>query len=265
LAAGKHVLLQKPMAPTLDEADALVRTARGANLLLGVLYLRRFQPRYHLVKRLLDAGVIGRVTAIREHTGHGGGLRLRPDSWRRSAALAGAWGLLSIHTVDFFRWLIGPAKRVAAIGRTVLSPMAGDDNFSASIEYESGVIATLEACYNMVPAQDLLEVYGDEGTLSLSGDTCRVYSQHRDSLSWSSVLPTLIPESESNGWWRFDLTSPSLAGLSPFPSYFHHWVDCLRRGTDPVTPGEEGIASLEIILAGYHSVAEGHSVTLKRQ
>lgn len=266
--AGKHVLVQKPMALTVAEATSMIEAARRGGVQLGVIYMRRFHARYQLVKRLLDAGLVGRVTAIRERTGHNGGLRLPEESWRRSfATIAGAWSLLGIHSADLFRWYGGPVRRIAAIGKTLVSPMEGDDNFSAVLEFSSGVVGTLESCYNMIPGDNILEVYGDRGTISLSTNAgvCRCQAVAADHFPWAEHLGGLYPTKGAGGWWEFDAVRIEEARLSPFPNYFRHWVDCLRYDRTPVTTGEEGRASLEIILAGYESSAESRFVELTCQ
>ena len=267
-AAGKHVLVQKPMARSIDEASRMIAAARAAGVKLAVFYMGRFDPAHALVQRLMDSGAIGRVTALRERTGHAGGLRLPEQSWRRSFEnVAGSWSLLSTHTADRFRMLAGPGRTVCALGKTLVSPMTGDDNFSATLEFASGALGTMESCYHMIPADDLLEVYGDRGSIrtSRAARSYRLQSLDGDSFPWAEHLNGLIPTRGEDGWWRFDLEAVRAARLRPFPNYFAHWVDCLQHDRQPVSPGEEGRASLEIILAGYRSSAERRFVDLEWQ
>ncbi|HEX2035811.1 MAG TPA: Gfo/Idh/MocA family oxidoreductase [Chloroflexota bacterium] len=267
-AAGKHVLVQKPMARSIEEANQMIAAARTAGVKLGVIYMGRFSPGHALVQRLMEAGAIGRVTALREKTGHSGGLRLPQESWRRSFDnVAGSWSLLSAHTADRFRMLAGPGTSICAMGKTLVSPMTGDDNFSATLEFASGSLGTMEACYHMIPADNILEVYGDRGTIhtSSSSRTYRVQTLDGDPAPWAEHLNGLVPTRRDDGWWYFDLEQVRAAQLRQFPNYFAHWVDCLQHSRDPVTPGEEGRASLEIILAGYRSSAERRFVDLEWQ
>jgi predicted dehydrogenase len=266
--AGKHVLLQKPMARTIEEANQMIDAARSAGVKLGVIYMGRFSPGYALVQRLMEAGAIGRVTALRERTGHSGGLRLPEQSWRRTFDnVAGSWSLLSAHTADRFRMLAGPGKAICAIGKTLVSPMSGDDNFSATLEFASGSLGTMESCYHMIPSDNLLEVYGDRGTIQTSSNarTYRVSSPDGDTFPWGEHLNGLQPVRREDGWWYFDYHAVREARLRPFADYFAHWVDCLQHDREPVTPGEEGRASLEIILAGYQSSAQRRFVDLEWQ
>lgn len=266
--AGKHVLIQKPMARSIEEANQMIEAAKNAGVTLGVIYMRRFQPGFGLIKRLIDGGVIGRVTALRERTGHNGGLRLPETSWRRSFDnVAGSWSLLSVHTADTFRWLGGPVARIGAIGKTLVIPMTGDDNFSAVIEFQSGAIGTMKSCYHMIPANDLFEAYGEKGTILASSHegTYRVQALGADEFPWAEHLNGLVPTKDEQGWWTFNQEQLGPAKLRPFPNYFGHWVDVLQKGESPIGTGEEGRASLEIILAGYQSSAERRFVDLEWQ
>jgi predicted dehydrogenase len=163
--------------------------------------------------------------------------------------------------------LAGPASSICAIGRTLVSPMTGDDNFSATLEFASGSLGTMESCYHMIPADDILEVYGDRGTINAAGTsrTYRVQSLDADGFPWAERLDGLTPVRGDDGWWTFDFERVRAARLRPFSSYFAHWVDCVQHDRVPVTTGEEGRASLEIILAGYRSSAERRFVDLEWQ
>ena len=153
------------------------------------------------------------------------------------------------------------------MGKTLVSPMTGDDNFSATLEFASGALGTMESCYHMIPADDLLEVYGDRGSIrtSRAPRDVRVQSLDGDDFPWAERLAGLAPTRSEDGWWHFDPEQVRSARLRPFPDYFAHWVDCLQHDRDPVTTGEEGRASLEIILAGYRSSAERRFVDLEWQ
>jgi predicted dehydrogenase len=163
--------------------------------------------------------------------------------------------------------LAGAGKSICAVGKTLVVPMTGDDNFSATLEFASGSLGTMEACYHMIPSDNITEVYGDRGTIATSSNarTHRVQSLDGDSFPWAEHLNGLVPEKRDDGWWYFDIEQVRTAKLRPFSSYFAHWVDCIQNDREPVTPGEEGRASLEIILAGYESSAERKFVDLKWQ
>jgi predicted dehydrogenase len=269
LQAGKHVLCQKPMASIIADAQAMIAAAEESGKLLGVLYMNRFSPLALNIKRILDLGLLGAPTAIRARTAHAGGQSpsVAPGAWRHSfqQGFAGSFSLLATHYADLFRWFFGPVTRIAAIGKTLICDMEGDDNFAAVVEFANGRIGTLETCYHEHPGGNRVEVYGDGGTAIIEGD-------ERSLRLYSCLGPNASPEASAyltslGGEWEqwVEVPTEALPALSPFANYGAHWLHCLRTGQPPVTGGREGLASLEIIVAGYQSAASGQFVTLGHQ
>lgn len=263
IRAGCHVLCQKPIATTIEDATTMIEAAQQAGVMLGVIYMQRFMKAYLTAKYLIDRGTIGRVTFLRARMGHAGGLSasVAPDRWRHSFAnLAGSFSLLAVHHADLMRWYNGPVKQVAAIGKTLVCPMEGDDNMACVLEFESGAVGVLESCYNERPGSNVVEVYGDLGTIICQTDgTVRYFS--------TSEVETRLPMGDVGAdgvQWQV-LSPEQQPTVSEFDSYHAHWVHCLRTGQPPITPGEEGRASLEIVTAAYESSASRQFVTLQYQ
>lgn len=263
MRAGKHVLCQKPVATTLEDATCMVDTARETGVTLGVIYMQRFTQCYLTAKHLIDQGILGRITFARARMGHAGGLSasVSPERWRHSFAnLAGSFSLLAVHHCDLMRWYMGPVKQVAAIGKTLVCPMEGDDNMACILEFESGAVGVLESCYNERPGSNIVEVYGDRGTVICQTDgTVRYHTTTGEETS----LPIGGVGADGAGW--VDLAPDAQPKVSDFDSYHAHWVHCLRTGEKPVTTGEEGRASLELVIAAYQSSATRQFQTLQYQ
>lgn len=261
--SGKNVLSQKPIAASLEDATAMITAARKAGVLLGVIYMQRFTRPYLTAKYLIDQGMIGRVTFTRARMGHAGGLSasVAPGKWRHSFAnLSGSFSLLAVHHCDLMRWFNGPVKQVAAIGKTLVCPMEGDDNMACLLEFESGAVGVLESCYNERPGSNVVEVYGERGTILCQTDgTVRYFA----TAEVESVLPIGGVGVDGTGW--VTLAPDAQPQVTPFNSYHEHWVHCLRTGEEPVTNGEEGRASLEIVLAAYQSAERREFINLRYQ
>jgi len=125
LRAGKHVLIEKPIALSVADADAVIAEARSRGLVAAVVSQRRFEPAVRALKAAVDAGRLGRVILV-----IGEGLYFRPQSYYDSAAWRGTVGLdggvlmnQAIHTLDLMRWVGGPAVsvagQVATLGHTM--------------------------------------------------------------------------------------------------------------------------------------------------
>ena len=260
--AGKNVLCQKPMANSIDEATTMVNVARENNVKLGIIYMFRFRNEYLHLKRYLTNGQLGQLTTIRGRMAHAGGFGIKPEDWRYSFQKGGgSFCLLGVHHVDLFRWLNGPVKRVCAISKTLKCNMQGDDTMAAIMEFEDGVIGVIDTGYTVsAPGNTIVEVYGDKGAV-LINQSDRSFQLYIEKNIEKKISYT--EQMEENHWQKKNIDK--LKKLSNFDNYIEHWIDCIINDKEPVTPGEEGMASLEIVLAAYESAVTGKWVELKHQ
>ena len=145
--AGKHVLCEKPLGLTAAESHELWQEAErgGVVHLCGFNY--RFVPAVRLARELLEAGELGDVVHFRARYLQSWGWDADPSLWRfdRTEAGTGALGDLGTHVIDLARHLVGEIASVSASVRTVIPGREVDDHFVAAIEFENGVLGTLEA------------------------------------------------------------------------------------------------------------------------
>jgi 1,5-anhydro-D-fructose reductase (1,5-anhydro-D-mannitol-forming) len=165
LDAGKHVLLEKPLAMTADEGWELVEKAREAGRVLATGYQARYVPGHLAMHRLIAEGAIGEVAAARTYYGiHRPG---PPPEWRQNRDTA-HWGALAdvgTHHIDLIRMLLGEIAEVTAFhGRQM--GFETDDVVAAAIRLESGALATLTCSTNVWTQHTRVEVHGTEGALT---------------------------------------------------------------------------------------------------
>ena len=209
-AAGKHILCEKPMAPSVEEADAMLAAAHSAGVKFMVGHSRRFTPRYQAVRAAIDRGEIGQVRLAREN-------ERRPRAMYRGLSLAtGAWApdgertwmtsaqyslgaamLNAIHEVDLLRWYVGDeAASVYAESRTGNAQSEVPDFISIQIRFRSGALAASEVVTNLphdYPLYHQLEVYGTEGMIRAMDPEMRTYSETtedgtREPLNFDALL-----------------------------------------------------------------------------
>jgi predicted dehydrogenase len=146
LEAGKHVLVEKPMATSLAEADAMVAAARRSGAFLMVAHCWRFHPDVRALRRRVEAGELGRIVKTRSYGGHAG---WGPSGWFTDPALAGGGALvdMGVHAIDTTRYLLGdpqPVRVCAAVGtRYGASPV--DDDAVLLLGWDNGVTSVVEA------------------------------------------------------------------------------------------------------------------------
>lgn len=244
LAAGKHVLVEKPLELTVARGEELVAAARASGKVFGVVLQHRFRPASLRLKQALAGGELGRVEAALLQVPW-----WRPQSYydepgRGTMARDGGGVLLTqaIHSFDLFRSLVGVSKVVAAQVRTTgLHRMETEDYVGALLETGNGAPATLVATTAAHPGHpERIEIIGSEGHAALVGG--------RLQLSFLDG-PSEVVEAEGN--------TGSGANIMDFPHDAHRaviadFLDAVETGRDPVVTGEEALTSqrwIDAILA----------------
>lgn len=241
LAAGKHVLVEKPLELTAARGRELVAAARQAGKVLGVVLQHRFRPASQRLKAALDAGELGEVEAALLQVPW-----WRPQSYydepgRGTLARDGGGVLLTqaIHSLDLFRSLVGVSRVVAAQIRTTgLHRMETEDYVGALLETANGAPATLVTTTAAYPGHpERIEIIGRQGHAALVGG--------RLELSFLDGRRETVEAEGSTG---------SGANIMDFPHDAHRaviadFLDAIESEGEPVVTGEEALASQRLIDA----------------
>ncbi len=252
-ARGKHVLCDKPIALTLEEADEILRLSREARVKLMVPFNPRFQLPLIKVKKALDGGEIGDLVSIfaikygklpTKIPGPG------EFDWFLDPDQAGGGGFLDIgiHAVDAMRWLAGSeARRVYAhIGAVLHQDLAVDDLGLVTIEFENGVVSALSAGWANPDGYPTwldvrFEILTTEGAFLID-------SPYHDYWCYDST------RAEKQYWWRRDVD-----GL------VNEFMEAILEDREPAITGEDARAALVIALAAYESSASGKVIALEHR
>ncbi len=260
--AGKHVLVEKPLAATLAEADEMIAAAAQAGVTLMVAENVRFNAVYLKAKELLDAGAIGEPALIqvtRQAYLRRSFLEERP--WFLDARRAAGGIMMSggVHDFETMRLLLGEIESVHALrARQRFVEMEGDDTSVALVRFHSGAVGTLVESFLMKslvtaagPEVHTLRVDGTLGSLSVtqgkaSVDTIRLFSEDEAYRVGGApaAQQVLVPASDS------------------FAAEIAHFLDCVRTGREPLTSGRAQRRPLEAVLAAYRSMETGLPVRL---
>ena len=167
MAAGKHVLIEKPLAMTSADGRRVIAAAANRGLTLSVVFQRRFEETFSAIAAAVAAGALGRMLLVEASCPY-----FRPQSYYDTAAWRGTnaddGGALmnqGIHLVDLMLWLGGRARRVSAQMATQLHQIEAEDLAVAVVNLENGALATLLASTNLAPGfPHALNLYGDQGS-----------------------------------------------------------------------------------------------------
>jgi len=235
LDRGKHVLVEKPIARTLEEADRMIGAAFGAGLGLMVAENFRFMPAFRHVKAVLGGDRIGR---LRELHLVSRGFRL-PSGWRGDAEATGGGALIDggIHYVHNLRWWGGPVRRVFALRPPqTLTAMTAEDAVSLLAELPDGVVGYLSNSLAApgLPRFQWSTVTGTEGT-------CFADNRGR------------IVAVRGRGGWKARLFARDTRGHAALLRAFR---ETMKTGNASEMDGASGRADLAVVLAAYRSIAE---------
>ena len=236
--AGKHVIVEKPIAITLAEADSMVAAAKKAGAILMVALNQRYDPAHERIKWMIDEGKLGKLLCIR--IDHNQNVSLPEGHWIRSRDRLGGGVLIGsgIHRVDLLRWFGGDVTQIANFQVKQPERMEGEVAVVMSALFESGCIGEVAAIWAVrkAPWYEGVWVYGTEGS---------VY--RINGLFWDGP----------DGYVKLDVPE-----ADSFTEELRHFGQCILNGDTPLTNGAEARRSLEVVLAAYRSAETGNVIQL---
>jgi len=256
--AGKHILLEKPIATTLNDADKIISASRKAGVKLMIAENVRFVPAHRFAKNLLDDGVIGKVFLTRSHQGGSELERMMdPKSWKGTPDRCGGGVLIDsgVHRIELFRWLLGEVENVYAWTSKQVVKLEGkcEDNVLVMLRFKNGALGQLDSSWTVVsPWNETMDLYGTDGTILID-------------LSWTRPLAfySRKAKSRNDAWLRPSIEhSPTDWWVNSIKRETQSFVDCILEDKEPEVKGEDGKATLEIALAAYKSARTGKVVKL---
>jgi predicted dehydrogenase len=257
-AAGKHVVCEKPLCRTMEEADEMIDACRRAGVKLMYAEELCFAPKYVRAKQLIDAGAIGDVYLVKQAEKHNG-----PHSawfWDVSRSGGGVTLDMGCHAFQFFRWILDNRRAVAVTAQmgTYMhkGKTKGDDDAIIIVEFEGGARGIAEESWAKLGGMDdKAEFYGSQGVIFadlLRGNALSTYSE--------TGYDYAVEKASTTVGWTF--TSFEEMWNYGFPQEMEHFVDCVQNDRQPLVTGEDGRVVMEIIFAAYESAGKGRRVTL---
>ena len=247
--AGKHIMVEKPIATTLEDARKMIEAAESNGVLLSVCFISRYRVDAAKAKELVEKGAIGEVIGLTiyvmsdkpETYWHGGYTgRVRTD-WRTKKAESGGGILImnAVHNIDLLRFITGlKPVRVYAEYDTFATPVEVEDWISVVVRYENGAIGSIDAS-SCARGRGISgdRIYGKEGQIVL-GNPLRVFTR----LEVEGLKP--------GEWSEIKLEQPK----DPRTLYVEGFAEAVLSGAEkPPVTGEDGLEALKLILAAYKS------------
>jgi predicted dehydrogenase len=255
MLAGKDVLVEKPIAITLADADRMIETSRQSGRTLGVVLQNRYNHPMQALRQAIDAGKLGHL-----HLGCACVRWYRPqsyyeDGWHGTWAMdGGALMNQSIHHIDALQWFMGSVQSVHAYTATRAHQMEAEDVGVAIVRFANGALATIEGSTLTWPQnlEGSVAIFGERGSVKIGGTAL-------NRIELWKVAGELEQEAELLTSQRVD--PPSVYGYSHRETV-RDFAHALQTGTEAETPGPEARKSLALVLALYESAATGREVAL---
>ncbi|GBF34277.1 myo-inositol 2-dehydrogenase [Desulfocucumis palustris] len=256
LAAGKHVLCEKPLALTLDDALAIHQAAEKAGVVFQVAFMRRFDEAFVTAKEKIKAGTIGRPVFVRS-TGRDPGLPPVPG-WGSDPDACGDISFeLCSHDYDSIQWLLDSDiksvfARAGILSSVEVAKSCGgkmiNDTLVVTAEFENGALGSIDGLLNIKYGYDArVEVVGDEGIIMIGN------VRHLDVITGKADKHMTYP------------AAPSFTDrfVHAYVTEARHFVDCILEGRKPVVGSLEGLKAVQVALAVNDSIKKGSVAQVK--
>lgn len=256
--AGKHVICEKPLCITLEEADAMIDACAKAGVLLLYAEELFFAPKYVKAKQMADEGAFGRIHLVKQGEKHSG-----PHAdwfWDVNQSGGGALMDLGCHGIAFCWWFLGKPKVKSVYAHLSTQVHAnrtqGDDEAITILDFDGGAIAVIENSWNRPGGMDdSIEVFGEHGQTyadMLMGNALPTYSEVGFGYAVEKAASTkgwTYPVFEEH--WNYG-----------FPQELRHFARCVRGEEAPISDGETGRVVQEVLYAAYASAGLGTKIEM---
>lgn len=274
---GKHVLLQKPVAPTVAEAEAIAEAAARSGKLSGLYMSYLDYPLLHDFKEMIAAGWFGSVGHFYARLMHRGGREWSAQAlkgertWRDSTAQTGGgcFVQLAVHYIHLLEWMSNERiVRVSASTRNLHCPgIEGEDLAASILEFESGALATLEMGWSFFGEQ--LSVDGTEGSAVYLNNhflllESKAHSFQGCVVNYTASEAVTLPWAQKGMEQITEVTPPAMGDYTNPLNQHRAFLEAVRDGAAPYVSIASGVDDLRVVAAVYESARTGRAVTVDR-
>jgi predicted dehydrogenase len=270
LAAGKHVLVEKPMACTVVDGQRMVDQAERAGRTLMVAQCQRYEPAYQAVKRAIDSGELGHIRLARVEAMQSAAVFNAPGHWMLDGQRAGGGIVINVavHKLDLLRWYLGEPAWVRATCRPAPAPFinGAEDLALAMIGFTNGAIADLFATWSAFRLRysENLQLFGTRGAVhGIPPVEAQIGAPLIASAERCAGGPTTGFASMFGGFTPADPAAPNPPSDLSFTHQLAHFASACETGTAPLTSGRDNLGTLRLVEAIYTSGrADGERIAL---
>jgi len=254
---GKHIVVEKPMALRLQDADAMIEACDSAGVKLFVVKQNRFNVPVVKLREAISQNRFGKLVL--------GTVRVRwcrPQTYYDQAPWRGTWALdggvltnQASHHIDMLEWMLGEVDSVFAMSTTALANIEAEDTAVVTLKFKNGALGVIEATTAVRP-KDLegsISILGEGGSVEIGGFAV-------NKMKVWNFIETMPGDDEVME--KYSVNPPNVYGFG-HQAYYEHVVDCIKNNSKHLVDGLTGRKSLELINAIYESIETGKEVSLR--
>jgi UDP-N-acetyl-2-amino-2-deoxyglucuronate dehydrogenase len=253
--AKKHVIVEKPIALTLEDADSIINACKENNVKLAVVHPNRFRPVVQELKKLMDEGRFGKLSHANATVRWNRNQAYYDQApWRGTKALDG--GVLmnqAIHNLDLLIWLMGDVEEVYSMSATRLRNIEAEDVSTGVVRFKNGALGVVEAATTIYPKnlEESLSIFGETGTAIIGGTTATQFNH---------LAIESLNDEETNAIIEKVKANP--LGKPGHQCIIEDMIQAIQEDREPIVNGEEGKRALQLVLAFYESAEKKQRVII---
>lgn len=258
IAAGCNVIIEKPIALSISDADAIIEAGHEAGVIVCTNHQNRFNKSVQYIRKALEMGRFGKLSHGAAHIRWNRGKEYYDQApWRGTWAQDGGCLMNQcIHNIDLLRWMMGnDVEEVMAYTDQIQHPyLEAEDIGIALVKFSNGSYGLIEGTTNVYPKnlEETLYIFGQNGTAKAAGTSDNIIEE------WSFADKIDDPEAVKD---TYSENPPNVYGFGHTPLYADV-IDAIKTKRQPYVTGEDGKRALEMVLAIYKSAAEHRPVKL---
>jgi len=245
-AAKKHIVLEKPIAMTIDETDRIINAAKSNNVKLTIVHPNRYRTAVQETKKLLDQDLLGKVSHANCLVNWNRGQEYYDQApWRGTKTHDG--GVLmnqAIHNLDLLLWFMGKPKDIFSMEATRLRDIDAEDVSTGVIRFESGALANVQASTTVYPKnfEESITIFGEKGTIKIGGQNALFFEKLEVADLNDSAINEIINKVKNDPW-----------GTPGHQRIIEDMIYSIENNLEPSVTGEDGKNALKLVLAFYES------------
>jgi predicted dehydrogenase len=256
--ARKHVIVEKPIALSIEDTDAIIKACEDNQVKLSVVHPNRFRPAMIELRKLMDEQKLGKLSHANATVRWNRNDEYYAQApWRGTKSLDG--GVLmnqAIHNLDLMLWFMGDVEEVYSMSATRLRNIEAEDVSTGVVKFKNGALGVIEAATTIYPKnlEETLSVFGETGTVKIGGTTANLI-EHLNIKSVDEDSAELIK----------DTVKSNPNGKPGHQCIVEDMVAAIKEDRDPIVTGMDGKKALELVLALYESAETNQPVKLSEK